>query len=99
MKHISEFRASGPRRALQLVVLEKANELYVCVCVCVYVYVCVRVPDLVAPEEADELVDLLPRDAVHDFAVVADQLDDHLRHVQPDVALQRRAHSRTTRGR
>ena len=44
-------------------------------------------PDLRGLQETDELVNLLMRDAVHDLALVSDELHDHLGHVDPDTAL------------
>ena len=44
-------------------------------------------PDLRGLQETDELVNLLMRDAIHDLALVSDQLHDHLGHVDPDTAL------------
>ena len=45
---------------------------------------------LVDFQQTDEEFDLFLRDAVDDLAVVANQLGDHLGHVQTYVALQRR---------
>ena len=49
--------------------------------------VCVYLVDF---QQTDEEFDLFLRDAVDDLAVVANQLGDHLGHVQTYVALQRR---------
>jgi len=46
---------------------------------------------LVDFQQTDEEFNLFLRDAVDDLAVVANQLGDHLGHVQTYVALQRRA--------
>ena len=45
---------------------------------------------LVLLEQTDEHLDLLLRHAVDDLPVVSDQLNDHLCHVQPDIALKPR---------
>ena len=43
--------------------------------------------DLRGLQQGDELVDLLVGDAVHDLALVPDQLHDHLGHVDSDATL------------